>query len=569
MLSKSIRMALLAVLLMAFSTTASAPSAAQASSDDPPLSAGQAPYAVGSTGESTDPLLSPLAGGAAFMLAYPAKYLYYIPDIQNFEDWALVGRFADAVVANTTYYAGDFVGSDFSRIYVIDYKRNELHTLSTLTGGDYLLVDTPIGACNPIAEQGWTGATGTANGVLYASSMNGVKSYLYTVDIATGAATLVGEITNAPAIIDIAINTAGEMYGVDISGDNLVKIDPTTGAGTIIGSIGFDANFAQGMDFDAGILYLAAYNKTLDRGELRIANTVTGNSTLVKVFPNGDEVDVLAFTPPPTQILQNTGFESGWDYWNTQGAPILTNQDYRSGARSILLGGEDEWVWQAVSIPANAIDVTISYWLTGLSADPIYENDILCGGIWDLGRQTRYADSCFGISDYFYHYPKDEWHNSNYRLNADELANLAGKQVLLGFKLNQDWVPGYSLTSFAWVDDAALYVTNGPMLATATTLTSGLNPSYQGQPVTFNATVTANGAPTGAVTFYADGASLGTSTLNGSGVANYATSALSVGAHVITATYTGNAKFDVSTSNTVSQTVIEWPFALYLPLITK
>jgi len=105
---------------------------------------------------------------------------------------------------------------------------------------------------------------------------------------------VIGEITNAPAIIDIAINAAGEMYGVDIINDNLIQIDPATGAGTVIGSIGFSANYAQGMDFEeeSGVLYLAAYSS---QGELRIADPATGNTVLVGAFPGGAETDSLAF----------------------------------------------------------------------------------------------------------------------------------------------------------------------------------------------------------------------------------------------------------------------------------
>jgi len=107
----------------------------------------------------------------------------------------------------------------------------------------------------------------------------------------------VGNITNEPCIIDIAINAQGEMYGVDIVNDVLVRIDPTTGAGQVVGSIGFNANYAQGMDFEetTGVLYLAAFNANTSQGELRICDTGTGNSVLVGTFPGGDEVDGLAF----------------------------------------------------------------------------------------------------------------------------------------------------------------------------------------------------------------------------------------------------------------------------------
>lgn len=415
----------------------------------PQTSTDRAPNEVEPTSGSIDSLLSPLAGNAAFAVdVYPDEYLHYIPNIDTPEDWISVGS-----VADTAYFAGDFVGNDFSQMYVIDYYLNELHTLNTITGAD-----TTIGGCNPISGQVWTGATGTADGTLYASSTDDLNSYLYTVNVNTGTTTVVGQITNAPAIIDIAINADGEMYGVDVSSDNLVQIDPATGAGTVVGSIGFDADYAQGMDFEdeSGVLYLAAYNVSAGRGELRIADTATGNSVLVGKFPDGAETDALAFTPPSTQLLQNPGFENGWAYWGAEGAPFLSDSSH-GGSWSVLMAGEECWVLQEVYIPGDAMDVSFGYWLTGISADTEWDNDILIGGIWDRARQTKYVDVRYGLT-YFYYNPM-EWKSRIYRLDGDELANVAGQRVLVGFQLAQDWNPGYHRTSTAWVDDVVLYVT--------------------------------------------------------------------------------------------------------------
>jgi hypothetical protein len=97
--------------------------------------------------------------------------------------------------------------------------------------------------------------------------------------------------------------------------------------------------------------------------------------------------------------------------------------------------------------------------------------------------------------------------------------------------------------------------------ATTTALTSSANPSVSGQNVTFTATVaptSGTGTPTGTVTFLDGTTTLGTGTLNGSGVATFATTSttpLSVGTHSITARYAGDANFGSSTSSAVSQVV--------------
>lgn len=93
--------------------------------------------------------------------------------------------------------------------------------------------------------------------------------------------------------------------------------------------------------------------------------------------------------------------------------------------------------------------------------------------------------------------------------------------------------------------------------STTTSLSGSTGIVVPGGSVTFTATVTGN-APTGAVT-YKDGATtLGTGTLAGTGntrTATYATSALSVGSHAVTAVYAGNANNAASTSNAFAVSV--------------
>jgi streptogramin lyase len=90
------------------------------------------------------------------------------------------------------------------------------------------------------------------------------------------------------------------------------------------------------------------------------------------------------------------------------------------------------------------------------------------------------------------------------------------------------------------------------------TLTASVNQSVFGQFVTFTASVSPGspGAalPTGTVTFLDGGTSMESGTLSG-GTATFATSSLSVGAHAITATYSGDANFIASSSTAISQTV--------------
>ena len=91
---------------------------------------------------------------------------------------------------------------------------------------------------------------------------------------------------------------------------------------------------------------------------------------------------------------------------------------------------------------------------------------------------------------------------------------------------------------------------------TATTVTSSLNPSGYGQPITFTATVSStisgSGSPTGTIQFTDGAILLATKTLtaNGSSTASasFVTNGLSVGIHTITATYAPTGAFAASTA---------------------
>lgn len=108
----------------------------------------------------------------------------------------------------------------------------------------------------------------------------------------------------------------------------------------------------------------------------------------------------------------------------------------------------------------------------------------------------------------------------------------------------------------------------GAPVATTTALTSSANPASYGQPVTLTATVSpqsGSSTPTGSVTFTKGSTPLGTAALSGA-VAHLTTSGLSVGSHVITATYAGNL---TGSSTTLAQTVQKAPTALVAATVKR
>jgi len=267
--------------------------------DNRKVSLGPAPEAaanVPAASATKNDLGGILSTAPAFAMdVYPGENLVYIPDTTIPGTWEVVGS-----ISGLSFFAGDFVGGDFSTIYAANYDNNGLYAVDA-TDGTAILIGTmtpPGGTIN--------GLSGTPDGTMYGIAGDCTTSYLVTVDITSAAVTTIGSIPGVGCGIDLAYDTEDDMiYMVDIITDSLYRVDPKTAAATLVGSLGVNANYAQGMDFEeeSGILYWAYYGGGFN-GELRTIDTTTGASTSVGAFPSGAEVDCLAFpTGGPIDVL--------------------------------------------------------------------------------------------------------------------------------------------------------------------------------------------------------------------------------------------------------------------------
>jgi len=154
-----------------------------------------------------------------------------------------------------------------------------------------------------------TGATVTGitfdtanNAFLSAGGAAGYK--LYSLNVGTGAASLIGTMHATNIMIDIAMDTAGRMVAQDISTDSFFFVNPATAALTLIGPHGLAANFAQGMDFDwsNNVLYAAVYTGggTLTYGSVSLT---TGAVTSIPGIVSGEyEMAVRNAVPEPATL---------------------------------------------------------------------------------------------------------------------------------------------------------------------------------------------------------------------------------------------------------------------------
>ena len=153
------------------------------------------------------------------------------------------------------------------------------------------------------------------------------------------------------------------------------------------------------------------------------------------------------------------------------------------------------------------------------------------------------------------------------------IVNQSGAEIIDGFSNAPDGsevMVGNRLFTISYEgngeNDVVLTAVNPIYIPTTNDLVPSANPTVLGQPVTLTDTVsTASGTPTGTVTFFANGISLGTAPLVGD-VATLTTTALPAGTDVLTATYSGDVNFASSTSDPVNEQVFAPLIATGVPI---
>lgn len=125
-----------------------------------------------------------------------------------------------------------------------------------------------------------------ADGSIFASSYHTANGTLFLVNPNTGGLTTIGSATGVD-YDDFGSTTTG-LYAVSCcSTQDLYSIDPATGAATLIGPTGLGYGSWRGLSTNSGALYFA------DGPDLYTLNTTTGAATLVGAFGGSAEMGVL------------------------------------------------------------------------------------------------------------------------------------------------------------------------------------------------------------------------------------------------------------------------------------
>ncbi|HEY3826663.1 MAG TPA: hypothetical protein VGL82_19015 [Bryobacteraceae bacterium] len=183
---------------------------------------------------------------------------------------------------------GDLTSDQISTIWSVQITTDDLVTINPITGAGTLgptMTGTGLSSSAPIASLAWDPATG----VLYGSTSVGygaTADTLYSINPTTGAATLIGKIGFAD-VYSLGFTQDGTLWGVetyDPSG-TLIDINTATGAGTSVGNTNVYGVYDIASDPATNILY-AVENNTFALYKLNVATAVAADVGFYQSFAN-------------------------------------------------------------------------------------------------------------------------------------------------------------------------------------------------------------------------------------------------------------------------------------------
>ncbi len=257
-----------------------------------------------------------VTGGGFSVPTYGVSSL--LPGLVTFDALSPASTYTPINDSDDWIYAAGFVGNDFSQLWVIiddswDYMPGTYGTIDVATGEF-----TARGNIDGADTLNWVGlvqdpVTGTVYSVNFIDAPGVANATLYSIDLDSGHATRIGPIDGPGVnpirfITSIAVSPAGLMYGLDLYGQSLIAIDKTSGAASVIESLGLNVQYIQSFAFDnqGGDLYWAAMyvddgGNTI--GEMRVIDPLTASSQPIGAFPPAgefpvDEMSALAIARP-------------------------------------------------------------------------------------------------------------------------------------------------------------------------------------------------------------------------------------------------------------------------------
>jgi len=146
-------------------------------------------------------------------------------------------------------------------------------------------VRTVVCTMNGMTFDNVTGITwDPAHSMMYGVNSTLSQSQIFSINMNSGLCTPIGTASATCAgAISISSSSTGSLFCIDIVNNNLYKVNSTTGVFTLVGALGYDANYGQDAQFDFfdNKLYWASCGGAV---QLRIIDTTTGSSIAVCTY---------------------------------------------------------------------------------------------------------------------------------------------------------------------------------------------------------------------------------------------------------------------------------------------
>jgi hypothetical protein len=197
-----------------------------------------------------------------------------------------------------------------------------------VTSDQFLRINPLTGAAAVIGDIGYSGVNGLvsdAAGHLYAGTIDGE---LLSISPYTGQASLIGNFGSGFRMSgDLAFAPNGILYGTarGSSTDQLIRIDSATGRAAGVGDIGFGKVYSLSFDQD-GVLLAGADGDTRSPKLIRI-NTTTGAGTLIGTITNANGLNGLALgREPQSWSFFRDDMEGDTTAWSAQKPWAVTTE---------------------------------------------------------------------------------------------------------------------------------------------------------------------------------------------------------------------------------------------------
>ena len=205
----------------------------------------------------------------------------------NFDVNNVAGNALVASLPNTTDFWHDMEmpANQTDYAYAIRDGSDHLYKVTRATGAFTDLGSMGNGTTDQMLDLAIDGNTGVIYGV---SSVSLSADKLWKINPAVPSATLIGPTVNSAGMIGLAGDKLGNLWGYDLVNDRFYSVSKTTGLATVVGSIGFDANYGQCMFFDeaTSTIMMAAYNNTAGAAQIRAVDVTTGASVMLSSTPD-------------------------------------------------------------------------------------------------------------------------------------------------------------------------------------------------------------------------------------------------------------------------------------------